>query len=412
MTLLLEIVGPQAAQLAEAACKLFANAGGTIGRSPDSDWVIPDPFISGRHAQIHYRDGSYLLEDTSSNGVFVNSRENRLDKDQLYALRTGDRVFIDDYEIKVTIVHPQAEQFDPRATQAYPQAQPADSRAAKVRPQAEHGFTARLGAVVKSAGPGSGRDPLLTLPLEDPAGAVVDALIPEDYEPIFQMSASNVPEVPSMSAAAPPSKPAATSAGVDFTSLLLAAGIPQAQITPELSENLGRVLWVAVEGLLDVLRSRERIKDEFGMRMTTFKPIDNNPLKFSANVEDALHNLFVKHNAAYLEPVAAFEDAFREVRHYQMAMLGAVKVVFRDMLATFDPVRLQQEFDRQSKTSSLFAMGAKTRYWELYREKFRTLAGGADAGLRAAFGDKFADAYEQQLAQLKAASAQSESRRK
>ena len=48
---------------------------------------------------------------------------------------------------------------------------------------------------------------------------------------------------------------------------------------------------------MDVLQARQRIKDEFRMRVTTFKAAQNNPLKFSANVEDALHNLLVKRNA-------------------------------------------------------------------------------------------------------------------
>ena len=59
------------------------------------------------------------------------------------------------------------------------------------------------------------------------------------------------------------------------------------------------------------------------MRLTQFRAADNNPLKFSANVDDALHNLLVKRNAAYLEPVEAFEDAFDDLRDHQIAMLAA-----------------------------------------------------------------------------------------
>ena len=69
------------------------------------------------------------------------------------------------------------------------------------------------------------------------------------------------------------------------------------------------------------------------MRLTRFRPTDNNPLKFSANVEDALHNLLVKRNPAFLQPVEAFEDAFDDLRAHQLAMLAGMQVDFRTIFA-------------------------------------------------------------------------------
>jgi type VI secretion system FHA domain protein len=153
---------------------------------------------------------------------------------------------------------------------------------------------------------------------------------------------------------------------------------------------------------MDVLRARERIKDEFRMRMTTFKQQDNNPLKFSANVEDALHNLLVKRNAAFLGPVEAFEDAFADLRNHQMAMLAGMRVAYESMLAEFEPERLQEQFDRQLKGGSFLSGPAKHKYWELYRNKFHDMVKDADTSFRDLFGDEFAKAYEDQLAKLKA----------
>ena len=153
---------------------------------------------------------------------------------------------------------------------------------------------------------------------------------------------------------------------------------------------------------MDVLRTREQIKNEFRMRMTTFKSTDNNPLKFSANVDDALHNLLVKRNSAYLGPAEAFEDAFADVRHHQMAMLAGVRVAFNAMMADFDPERLQETFDRQLKKGSLLSAPARLRYWELYRDKFHDMVKDPETNFRELFGDEFARAYEEQLESLKA----------
>jgi type VI secretion system protein ImpI len=197
--------------------------------------------------------------------------------------------------------------------------------------------------------------------------------------------------------------PAPNAAGLDFASLLEAAGIESMRITPELSQQFGKILRVVVAGLMDVLRARDKIKDEFRMRMTTFKQTDNNPLKFSANVEDALHNLLVKRNAAYLGPVEAFEDAFLDVRNHQMAMLAGVRVAYEAMLAEFDPERLQEVFEPQAKGANFLSGGAKAKYWELYRNRFHDMVKDADSSFRNLFGDDFAKAYEEQLARLKAA---------
>jgi type VI secretion system FHA domain protein len=217
------------------------------------------------------------------------------------------------------------------------------------------------------------------------------------------------PQAASPVAASSPPEPsprAASASGggaMDFAAMLKGAGLDQVRVTPELSQQIGQILRVVVAGLMDVLQARDKIKDEFRMRMTTYKQADNNPLKFSVNVEDALHNLLVKRNAAFLGPVEAFEDAFLDVRNHQMAMLAGVRVAYEAMLAEFDPDRLQKEFDPAAKSGNFLAGGPKAKYWELYRNRFHDMVKDADTSFRHLFGDDFAKAYEEQLARLKAA---------
>jgi type VI secretion system FHA domain protein len=182
--------------------------------------------------------------------------------------------------------------------------------------------------------------------------------------------------------------------------LLAAAGVEGFDPTDETAKMLGEVLRVAVSGLMEVLRVRERMKDDLRLRGTAFKAVDNNQLKFSANVDDAFHNMLVKHNKAYLAPPQAFEDAFRDVRDHQKAFLSAMRLAFESMLAQFDPDRLQEEFDKQAK-GSLIGVPAKLRYWDRYREKFGDVSQDAEATFRKLFGEEFTRAYEEQLDRLK-----------
>jgi type VI secretion system FHA domain protein len=188
----------------------------------------------------------------------------------------------------------------------------------------------------------------------------------------------------------------------DLAAVLAGAGLDPANLTPELARSFGQILRVVVSGLMDVLQARRTIKEEFRVPGTRFERANNNPLKFSANVEDALHNLLVKRNAAYLGPVEAFEDAFGDLRNHQMAMLAGIRLAFEAMLGEFEPDRLQEQFDRQMKKGALLSVPAKLRYWDLYREKFGDMVRDADASFAELFGDEFARAYEAQLERLKA----------
>mgnify|MGYP000538733618 CR=1 FL=1 len=103
MILTLEVTGDQATGLGAGSRKVFNAIGGTIGRLPDNDWVFPDPYVSGRHALIRYLNGKFFVEDTSTNGVFINAPDSRLSKTQAHPLRNGDVLYIDAYEITVSI---------------------------------------------------------------------------------------------------------------------------------------------------------------------------------------------------------------------------------------------------------------------------------------------------------------------
>jgi len=50
-------------------------SGHTIGRSPDADVVIDDPYASEFHARVETHDGGTMVHDLgSTNGTYVNGR--------------------------------------------------------------------------------------------------------------------------------------------------------------------------------------------------------------------------------------------------------------------------------------------------------------------------------------------------
>jgi type VI secretion system FHA domain protein len=452
MTLTLEVIGPQAARLGPAHRKVFTVDGGTIGRLPDNDWVLPDPYISSHHARIRCKGNAFYIEDTSTNGVFIN--QNRLAKNQPQALAQGDCISIEPYEIRASIAEDAViargidDPFhvdDPFGAPPAPAREPIvppsshildePMSAGAVDPMSLLGFDGGAPSSVHVHVPRAdslAAGSLLAEPYVAPAVQLPPAsapsappgAIPDDYDPLLSDSqllprapaapAAPAPVIPAAPRAATPPPPARTTPparrapappadaqDVMLSAVLRHAGIRDVTTTPELARSFGQILRIVVTGVMDVLQARQRIKEEFRMRTTTFKPKENNPLKFSANVDDALHNLLVKRNPAYFEPVRAFEDAFDDVRNHQMAMLAGVRAAFEAMLAEFDPDRLQEEFERQPRKGALISMPAKMRYWEMYREKVHGIVKDADTSFRELFGDEFARAYEEQLERLK-----------
>jgi type VI secretion system protein ImpI len=414
MILTLEVIGEQAQDLGAGSRKVFNAVGGTIGRLPDNDWVFPDPYVSGRHALIRYLNGKYFVEDTSTNGVFINSPDHRLARSDSHQLRDGDVLFIDAYQIRVSLAKdPEAEHHnDPFALlQARHNKSRGATREIPPPPAPEEDRTASL---VKKRGAGNEEPPTGTQwfgmsEMESgPKQALPERVKPEPPRQAHaaqgRASRRVPPSVPERPVRAPPPPPRTSqssgAAAEQLRALIAAAGIEGLDPSTETAQVLGSMLRAAVGGLMEVLRARERMKDELRVRGTTFKVANNNPLKFSANVDDAFHNLLVKQNSAYLDPETALEDAFRDVRDHQAAFLSAMRLAFESMLSQLDPNRLQEDFDRQIKKGSILGVPAKLRYWDLYRDKYTDLAKDAQGAFRALFGDAFAKAYEEQLDRL------------
>jgi type VI secretion system FHA domain protein len=419
MILTLEVKGPQASALGVARRKVFGVEGGSIGRLPDNDWVLADPYVSGRHAIIRFIDGKFYIEDTSRNGVFVNSPDERVIRGRPHVLDSGDRILIDPYEIEAQITADARPASGSRAPieslvpeDPFPEPSVAPLPADPLDALGLHAD--------KPAAPGgpsapelAGGSPLwshYTPPAVEPEEPARE-LIPPNW---LDSSVSIPAAVDRRAAASPP--PPRTPLKAEpaqrhhtpppdsaLTALFQAAGVKDSDLSPEVARDLGRIFRVVVSGVMDVLKARQQTKDQFNLGMTTFKRTDNNPLKFSADVDDALHNLFVKRqNTTYLGPVEAFEDAFDDMRNHQLAMLVGVRVAFEAMLSEFHPEHLQEQFDRQVKKGALVSMPARLRYWELYREWIHDMVRDADTSFRELFGDEFARAYEEQLRRLKA----------
>ena len=124
MALQLRIISDHRRQLGSRSTLVLAANGATIGRAADNQWVLPDPqrYVSAHHARIHYRDGLYILEDISTNGIFVNDEDRPVAERGAHVLRNGDLVRLGEYEV-VVVLDPEAAALPPPAEDASPTAE-------------------------------------------------------------------------------------------------------------------------------------------------------------------------------------------------------------------------------------------------------------------------------------------------
>jgi len=167
----------------------------------------------------------------------------------------------------------------------------------------------------------------------------------------------------------------------------------------EISEKVGLLMREITEGMMQVLRSRTSIKNEFRMNVTTIQPIENNPLKFSVGIDEAMENMFIKKTNAYKKPSDAFREGFQEIGEHQVAMIAGIRHGFEKMMDRFNPDNLENQFNKQGKGTVIPGM-QKAKYWTNYKDHYESYSDNMESSFQHLFGSDFVTAYEEQLRKL------------
>lgn len=408
MPLRLRVTSDSPALPRDQRVREFPGVGGTIGRSADNDWVLPDEsrYVSGRHAVIDYQGGAYYLVDTSRNGVYVNGSDTPVGQGHPQRLFDGDRLRIGEFEIAVDISGTDEDLPEDGMRDSIVRAQlvPEDeSVELMLVPEDKLTVDSRLQRHLSPASAAGGRSRAVSSgPVAVPAAAPASAR----RQPGAQAVARTVAAVPSP---APADRAATASAGAatDPDQLALARFLEGAGIKPdaiaghsaaEVLQGSGKLLRVMVSGLMELLRDRSHMKDTFRLPQTVMQAAQNNPLKFSPSVDEALRYLLNdRGDNTYLPAEDAVRAGFRDVRQHEHALMKAMFHAVQDYVERFDPDELKSRFDKELKRGGLLSSANKLKYWELYEESYPALTQRDDGGPPQLFTEEFARAYMQEI---------------
>jgi predicted component of type VI protein secretion system len=379
MALRLRVTSHQRGQLGDARVMQFSACGGTIGRAPDNDWVLPDTkcFVSGRHALIDFQAGAYYLVDTSRNGVFVNGMDTAVGRGHPQRLFDGDRLRIGEYEITVQITG---------GEETIPDDGMRDS-------------------VVRAQ----------LVPLDE--SAHIDLVGESQMQPLeIEMVEATPPPAPALTAttslgrkpaAAPAARtaPAPRGASGNLAELFLnAAGLQAADLggsrPEETLQIAGQLLRELLTGITELIQTRSRVRDALRLSPGLMRPMLTQPPPSAA---EALRQLRAERaTAATLDE--AVRGAMLDVKNHQQALFKAMIHALRDFTERFDPQELRGRFDQGLRRSALLAPANRLKYWDLYEESYQALTQHPEgAPLPQIVTDELARAYEQELDSLQLA---------
>jgi len=469
MSLTLKITSYQSQVLGADGCKVFSDSGGSVGRAQGNAWVLPDPerFISGCHFTVSLNNGTCLLTDTSTNGVYINDSATPVGNGNSVALNDGDRLKFGDYEVEVSI---DAESSDSAPLDTWPDQNQHDDDQLRFGAAGVHSPSASTDPLDFGSLPaGDDYDPF-EVPAEQPlqqAGAAADhspsiegffkapearnentpdEIIPEEWwketsypdagadrnddalqqQSPVQKIPDESPAVPAPAQAAQPAPPPITTepavprqaeqpqpaervgagGSVDglYAIFLQGAGLDLASAgqvdAREAMRNYGQLFRTVVQGMMEVLMARASLKSEFRMSLTTIRPVENNPLKFSPSIDDAMRNLFLSQGSGYLSPADAVKEGFEDIKCHQMAMMAGMQAAFAEMMRSFSPEIFEDIPVKGGARAALMSVNKKARNWEAYCEFYSKVTHDADSSFQQLFGEHFAIAYEEQIQRL------------
>jgi FHA domain-containing protein len=226
---------------------------------------------------------------------------------------------------------------------------------------------------------------------------------PETPSPARRPHQPAAPPAPS-SHSAPPVRDSADAA------VLLQAlmeGLGMVQMQPELREesmrNLGVVLREATEGTVQLLQGRAAFKRELRAAITTITPRENNPLKFSPDVETALRHLLQPSSRGFMKPEVAMRDAYDDLRAHQIALMAGIRAALDGLLATFNPEALESRVAPRGALASLLPAARKAQLWGQFSAQYDKISKEATEGFFDLLGTSFLEAYEAEIEQLRRA---------
>jgi FHA domain-containing protein/type VI secretion system protein len=149
--------------------------------------------------------------------------------------------------------------------------------------------------------------------------------------------------------------------------------------------------------------ARALTKKESRIDMTMISVSANNPLKFFPNPDSALTQMLTNTMAGYMPPVQAIRGAYDDLKAHELAVIAGMRAALAAVLQRFDPARIESRLAVPSVMDKMMVSHRKAKLWDRLVVLYGEIAREADDDLQRLYGEKFSEAYEEQVARLRQA---------
>jgi type VI secretion system protein len=408
----------------------------SIGRQKGNSLVLNDPecVVSGKHAEIEYRNDDYYITDTSTNNTLIDQSDKQVSKRQTLRdgqsakLNNNDLLTFGDYEIQVSITsqHNQAASDDLSYRDGYENSESLLKNDHKLDSGSDDPFAVIVTATEEN-------ENLLNQEVQnynaisdfsfldsigDSDQMSVDEGLPNpdatdlfaDIEPAIEDKKK--PLKKHNTATTPPQKPAQQPPSISNTEVdpehimnfLKGAGIASSSITSTINADtfylIGQLLSRSLQGAIQVLWARSKIKSELGMEVTIVHRRGNNPLKFSPSAQESLVKMLDPQGKGYMPANEAIDEAFSDIGAHEMAVMAGMRSALNDVLKRFNPEYLEQRLQKKSPVSVKIPIHKQAMLWDLFQDLYDEIEKEAQDDFGRLFGRAFAEAYDDHLRKI------------
>ena len=173
------------------------------------------------------------------------------------------------------------------------------------------------------------------------------------------------------------------------------SGIQEQVFTPESMEELGRSFRATIHGLRQIMIARASIKGEFRIEQTMIQTSGNNPLKFSANDDDALLALIGVGRSSGMLPSRAISETLNDIRLHEFAVLRAMQEAIGGLLVRMEPARFRE--DAGSRFMDFCPDNQSGRAFRQFETQYKRTQDALNDDFDSVFGKAFARAYEKAI---------------
>jgi type VI secretion system protein len=153
-------------------------------------------------------------------------------------------------------------------------------------------------------------------------------------------------------------------------------------------------------GLRDLVNARAMTKSGLRLPQTAIAAQNNNPFKFSVDLEQLLTALLAPNRPGYSRPVPAIRQAIDDLKEHDLALIAATQQALAAVLAELAPEVLQRHAENAGVLANVLPGARKAAWWDAFEQAYRRAAEGVEADLPGGFQRLFAEAYGEQVRKL------------